>query len=70
MQRSEEEYRQLSFNDGSSVEGDKRRENTDLLFSTLRKSHRSKLPIDLTFHLRRSTARLAGHLVCYLKDVE
>lgn len=68
--RNEEKYRQLSFNDGSSVEGDKRRENTDLLFSTLRKSHLSKLPLDLIFHLRRSTARLAGHLVCYVKDVE
>lgn len=65
-----EEYGQLSFNDGSSVEGDKRRENTNLLFSTLRKCHLSKLPIDLTFHLRRTTARLAGHLDCYLKDVE
>lgn len=43
---------------------------THLLFSTLRKSNLSKLLIDLTFHLRRSTARLAGHLVLYLKDVE
>lgn len=68
--RSEEEYRQLSFNDGISVEGDKRRENTDFGFSTLRKSNLSKLPTDLTCHLRRSTARLAGPSVCWLKDVE
>jgi len=67
---SEEEHRQLSFNDGSSVEGDKRRENTDVVFSTLRKSSLSKMPIDLTFRLRRSTAKLAGHWVRYLKDVD
>lgn len=68
--RSEKEYRQLYFNDGSSVEGDKRRENTDSGFSTLRKSNLSELRTDLTHHLRGSTARLAGPSLCCLKDVE
>lgn len=55
------------LNDGSNVEGDKKRENIDLYFSTLRSSNLSKLPTVLTFHLRGSTGWLAGHFVCYLK---
>lgn len=65
--RSEEEYGQFFLNDGSNVEGDKKRENIDLYFSTLRSSNLSKLPTVSTFHLRGSTGWLAGHFVCYLK---
>lgn len=61
--RSEEEYGQFFLNDGSSVKGDKKKENMDLYFSTLRSSNLSKLQTVLTFHLRGSTGRLAGHCV-------